>query len=143
MTAVCDTKDVKLVRSLGAQEVIDRLRADFTENGKTYDVIFDAVGKHSFRKCRRSVSRGGVYVSMDLGFMYHLPFLALVTRFVGSRRGTVGLGRYRKEDLQLVKGSSTRASTGPSSTEATSWTRSSTRPATSRAARRRVTSRSA
>ena len=40
---------------------------------------------------------------MDLGFMYHLPFLALVTRFVGSRRGTVGLGRYRKED-QLVKG---------------------------------------
>ena len=103
VTAVCDTKDVELVRSLGAQEVIDRLREDFTKNGETYDVIFDAVGKHSFRKCRRSVSPGGVYVSMDLGFMYHLPFLALATRFVGNRRGTVGIGRYRKEDLQLVK----------------------------------------
>jgi NADPH:quinone reductase-like Zn-dependent oxidoreductase len=40
---------------------------------------------------------------MDLGFMYHLPLLALVTRFVGSRRATVGIGRYRKEDLLLVK----------------------------------------
>ena len=46
---------------------------------------------------------GGVYVSMDLGFMYHLPLLGLVTRYVGSRRGTVGIGRYRKEDLVLVK----------------------------------------
>ena len=52
VTAVCDTKDVEVVRSLGAREVIDRLRDDFTKNGKTYDVIFDAVGKHSFRRCR-------------------------------------------------------------------------------------------
>jgi NADPH:quinone reductase-like Zn-dependent oxidoreductase len=40
---------------------------------------------------------------MDLGFMYHVPFLALVTKFVGSRRATIGIGRYRKEDLLLVK----------------------------------------
>jgi NADPH:quinone reductase-like Zn-dependent oxidoreductase len=103
VTAVCDTKDVELVRSLGARDVIDRFHADFTKNGKTYDVIFDAVGKHSFRRCRRSLKSGGIYISMDLGFMYHVPFLALVTRFVGSRRATVGIGRYRKEDLLLVK----------------------------------------
>jgi NADPH:quinone reductase-like Zn-dependent oxidoreductase len=103
VTAVCDTKDVDVVRSLGAQDVIDRLREDFTKNGKTYDVVFDAVGKHSFRRCRRSLKRGGVYISMDLGFMYHVPLLGLVTRFVGSKRGTLGLGRYRKEDLLLVK----------------------------------------
>ena len=103
VTAVCDTKDVELVRSLGAQDVIDRLRDDFTKSSKTYDVIFDAVGKHSFRRCRRSLERGGIYISMDLGFMYHVPLLGLVTRFVGSRRGTLGLGRYRKEDLALVK----------------------------------------
>jgi NADPH:quinone reductase-like Zn-dependent oxidoreductase len=103
VTAVCDTKDVDVVRALGAQDVIDRLREDFTKNGKTYDVVFDAVGKHSFRRCRRSLKRGGVYISMDLGFMYHVPLLGLVTRFVGSKRGTLGLGRYRKEDLHLVK----------------------------------------
>ena len=103
VTAVCDTKDVELVRSLGARDVLDRFRQDFTSSGETYDVIFDAVGKHSFRRCRRSLKPGGIYVSMDLGFMYHVPLLGLVTRFVGSRRATLGLGRYRKEDLLLVK----------------------------------------
>ena len=103
VTAVCDTKDVDLVRSLGARGVVDRLREDFTKSGMTYDVVFDAVGRHSFRRSRRSLKRGGIYISMDLGFMYHVPLLALVTRFVGSKRGTLGLGRYRKEDLLLVK----------------------------------------
>jgi NADPH:quinone reductase-like Zn-dependent oxidoreductase len=103
VTAVCDTKDVELVRSLGAREVIDRFQADFTKNGETFDVIFDAVGKHSFRRCRRSLNRGGIYISMDLGFMYHVPLLALVTRFIGRKRATVGIGRYRREDLLLVK----------------------------------------
>jgi NADPH:quinone reductase-like Zn-dependent oxidoreductase len=103
MTAVCDTKDVELVRSLGARDVLDRFGEDFTKNGKTYDVIFDAVGKHSFRRCRRSLKRRGIYISMDLGFMYHVPLLAVVTRFIGSRRATVGIGRYRREDLLLVK----------------------------------------
>jgi NADPH:quinone reductase-like Zn-dependent oxidoreductase len=103
VTAVCDTKDVELVRSLGASGVLDRFREDFTKDGKTYDVIFDAVGKHSFRRCRRSLKPGGIYISMDLGFMYHVPLLALATRFVGSRRATLGIGRYRKEDLLLVK----------------------------------------
>ena len=102
MTAVCDSKDVELVRSLGAQDVLDRFREDFTKNGKTYDVIFDAVGKHSFRRCRRSLQPGGVYITVDLGFMYHVPLAALVTRFVGSRRAKLGIGRYRKEDLVLV-----------------------------------------
>jgi NADPH:quinone reductase-like Zn-dependent oxidoreductase len=103
VTAVCDTKDVDLVRSLGARAVVDRLREDFTKSGDTYDVIFDAVGKHSFRRCRGSLKRGGIYVSMDLGFLYHLPLLGLVTRFLGSKRATVGIGRYRKEDLMLIK----------------------------------------
>ena len=103
VTAVCDTKDVELVRSLGARGVLDRLREDFTKNGETYDVIFDAVGKHSVRRCRRSLRPGGIYISMDLGFMYHVPLLALGTRFVGSKRATIAIGRYRKEDLLLVK----------------------------------------
>jgi NADPH:quinone reductase-like Zn-dependent oxidoreductase len=103
VTAVCDAKDVELVRSLGAPRVIDRFAEDFTKNRETYDVIFDAVGKHSFRRCRHSLKPGGTYISMDLGYGYHLPFLSLATRVVGSRRATVGLGRYRQEDLVLVK----------------------------------------
>ena len=103
VTAVCDTKDVEVVRSLGAREVIDRFRDDFTKNGETYDVIFDAVGKHSFRRCRRSLKPGGIYISMDVGFMYHVPLLALITKLGGRRRATLGIGRYRKEDLLLVR----------------------------------------
>ena len=103
VTAVCDGKDVELVQSLGAREVHDRFREDFTRSGKTYDVIFDAVGKLSFRRCRRSLNPGGTYITADLGFMYHVPLLMLVTRFVGSKRARLGVGRYRKEDLLLVK----------------------------------------
>jgi NADPH:quinone reductase-like Zn-dependent oxidoreductase len=101
--AVCDTKDVELVRSLGAREVLDRFRDDFTKSGETYDVIFDAVGKHSFRRSRHSLKPGGVFITADLGFMYHVPLAALVTRFVGSKRVRLGIGRYHKHDLRLVK----------------------------------------
>jgi len=103
VTAVCDTKDVQLVRSLGAPDVLDRFRDDFTKNGETYDMIFDAVGKHSFRRCRRSLRPCGIYITADLGFMYHVPLAALITRFVGSRRAKLGVGRYLRDDLLLVK----------------------------------------
>jgi NADPH:quinone reductase-like Zn-dependent oxidoreductase len=103
VTAVCDTKDVELVRSLGANEVVDRLRDDFTQNGETYDVIFDAVGRHSFRRCRPSLQSGGVFITMDLGFMYHVPLASFATRIVGSKRAKLGIGRYRTENLLVVK----------------------------------------
>jgi NADPH:quinone reductase-like Zn-dependent oxidoreductase len=100
---VCDTKDVEVVRALGASVVLDRFREDFTKNGETYDLIFDAVGKHSFRRCRRSLKPNGIYLTMGFGFMYHVPLIALGTRFVGSRRAKLGIGSYRKKDLLLVK----------------------------------------
>jgi NADPH:quinone reductase-like Zn-dependent oxidoreductase len=103
VTAVCDGKDVELVRSLGAHEALDRFTQDFTTNGRTYDVIFDTVGKHSFRRCRRSLKPGGIYITADLGYLYHVPFLALATRLVGNKRAKLGFGGYRKDDLLLVK----------------------------------------
>ena len=103
VTAVCNTKSVELVRSLGADEVIDYTQEDFTRNGKTYDVIFDAVGKHSFRRCRGSLKPGGLYIETDLGFMWHVPALALLTRWVGDKRATLGIARYRKEDVVFLK----------------------------------------
>jgi NADPH:quinone reductase-like Zn-dependent oxidoreductase len=104
VTAVCNTKNVELVRSLGADEVVDYLQEDFTKNGKTYDVIFDAVGKHSFRRCRHSLNPGGIFITTDLGFMWHVPILALLTRWIGDKRGTLGIGKYKREDVLLLKG---------------------------------------
>ena len=103
VTAVCDTKDVDVVQSLGAQEVLDRFRDDFTQRDARYDLIYDAVGKHSFRRARRALRDGGTFITVDLGFMYHVPLAAVVTRFVGSKRARLGIGLYRKDDLLLVK----------------------------------------
>ena len=65
VTAVCRTKNVELVRSLGADRVIDYTREDFTKNGETYDVILDAVGMLSFKRCKASLKPGGVYNPSD------------------------------------------------------------------------------
>jgi NADPH:quinone reductase-like Zn-dependent oxidoreductase len=103
VTAVCNTKNVELVKSLGADKVVDYTQEDFTKNGKTYDVIFDAVGKHSFRRCRRSLKAGGIYVETDLGFLWHVPVLALLTRRIGDKRVTLGITRYTKKDVLFLK----------------------------------------
>ena len=103
VTAVCNTKNVELVKSLGADEVVDYLQADFTKNGQTYDVIFDSVGKHSFRRCRGSLKPGGTYLETDLGFMWHVPILALLTRWIGDKKVTLGIAKYTKQDVLLVK----------------------------------------
>jgi NADPH:quinone reductase-like Zn-dependent oxidoreductase len=102
VTAVCDTQRVELVRSLGADEVVDYLHEEWTRRG-TYDGVFDAVGKSSFRKARRALKPGGAYVSADLGFMWHLPLLILPTRWLGSRRAKLGIARYRQDDLLQLR----------------------------------------
>ncbi len=103
VTAVCNTKNVELVRSLGADRVIDYTQEDFTKNGETYDVIFDAVGKHSFRRCRRSLKPGGIYIETDLGFMWHVPILALLTRRIGDKRVTLPVPKYTQKDVLFLK----------------------------------------
>lgn len=103
VTAVCNGKNVDLVRSLGADQVIDYLAEDFTRNGKAYDVIFDAVGKLSFRRSRGSLAPGGTFVDTDLGFLWHLPALVVATRWIGSKRVRIGITKYRKEDVLLLK----------------------------------------
>jgi NADPH:quinone reductase-like Zn-dependent oxidoreductase len=101
---VCGTDHVELVRSLGADEVVDYRQQDFTKNGQTYDVIIDAVGKYSFRRGRRSLKPGGVYVATDGGrFMLETLALLVVTRFVGSKRVRTGIGRRKKEDVLFLK----------------------------------------
>ena len=103
VTAVCNTKNVELVRSLGADEVVDYLQEDFTTNGERYDVVLDAVGKHSFRRSRRALKPHGVFVATDLGFMWHVPALALWSRRFGDRKLLFPLGSSTKEDVLVVK----------------------------------------
>jgi NADPH:quinone reductase-like Zn-dependent oxidoreductase len=79
VTSVCDTAHLELVRGLGAERVIDRTAEDFTRGEQTYDVVFDAVGKSSFGRCRRLLEPRGVYLSTDLGPGGQNPFLALIT----------------------------------------------------------------
>ena len=101
VTAVCETKHFELVRSLGADEVIDYTQDDFTKNGQTYDVIFDAVGKHSFRRSRGSLNPGGIYLATD-----HLSNLLLAqwTRF-GDKKVIFPIPpRYTKRDVLFLKG---------------------------------------
>ena len=64
VTGVCSGANLELVKSLGADAVIDYTREDFTENGKTYDVIFDAVGKLSPAQAKRASERAGVYLNV-------------------------------------------------------------------------------
>ncbi len=104
VTAVCDTARVELVRSLGADEVVDYTKEDFTRNGETYDVVFDAVGKHSFRRSRGSIKDGGIFLETDLGFMWHVPPLALATRWIGDKKVTLPIPKYTKDDVLYVKG---------------------------------------
>ena len=100
VTAVCNGKNVELVRSLGADEVIDYEREDFTQNGQTYDVVLDAVGKHSLFRSRRSLVPGGLYVATDR--LYNFP-LAFLTRWIGKKKVVFDVSGYERENVLLVK----------------------------------------
>src|SRR5947207_752641 len=101
VTAVCNTKNVETVRSLGADRVIDYTQEDFTKNGQTYDVIFDAVGKHSFRRCRGSLEPRGIYLPTD-GFANLI--LALVTPRLGGKKVLFQIPpRQTKQDVLFLK----------------------------------------
>jgi len=82
VTAVCSTKNIALIKSLGASKVIDYSKEDFTKVNQRYDFVFDAVGKSSFFKCKHLLQPGGVYISSDLGYLAQNIFLPLVTSII-------------------------------------------------------------
>jgi len=90
VTGVCSTRNVDLVRSLGAARVIDYTREDFTQGDQRYDLIFDLVANHSLPACRRIMTPKGAYIGAGvLGLsMFHLPFrllaVALLSRSAGQ-----------------------------------------------------------
>ena len=84
VTGVCSTTNLELVKSLGADKVIDYTKEDFTKSGQTYDVIFDTVGKSPFSRCKGSLKQGGVYLSSVLTLAILLQMLW--TSKIGSKR---------------------------------------------------------
>jgi NADPH:quinone reductase-like Zn-dependent oxidoreductase len=92
VTGVCSTTNVDLVKSLGADAVIDYTQEDFTRNDQTYDVIFDAVGKSSFLRCKGSLTANGVYLTTvpNLGMVRDL-LVTLFSRGKKAKFATAGL----------------------------------------------------
>ncbi len=107
VTGVCSTRNVDMVRSIGADQVIDYTQEDFTKSGHRYDLIFDLVANHSVLACRRVLNPKGRYIMAGalsgrlIGFLA-FPIKALVlSRFV-SQKFVVFIARSSKEDLTIM-----------------------------------------
>jgi NADPH:quinone reductase-like Zn-dependent oxidoreductase len=102
VTGVCSTRNVDIVRALGAHHVVDYTREDFTRGGSRYDVMLDNVGNRSLSECRRVVARDGVYFASFgrpenrwLGPFVRLLGMAALDRFVSQRLVSLAPGRTR------------------------------------------------
>jgi NADPH:quinone reductase-like Zn-dependent oxidoreductase len=103
VTAVCGTKNLELLKSLGACEVIDYTRQDFTGSNQKFDLVFDSVGKSSFSKCKPILKKGGIYISNELGYMCQNPLLALITPLFGNKKVLFPFPGIRKKDVVFLK----------------------------------------
>ncbi|MER0440671.1 NAD(P)-dependent alcohol dehydrogenase [Emticicia sp. W12TSBA100-4] len=80
VTAVTDTKNLALAKTLGADFVVDYTKEDFTATDKKFDLVFDAVGKSSFFKCKKLLKENGTYFSTELGYLSQNVYLPLFTK---------------------------------------------------------------
>ncbi len=103
VTAVCNTKNVALVKSLGADEVIDYQTQDFTKTDIKFDFIFDSVGKSSFGQCKPLLKEKGIYISTELGKNGENILLALTTPLMGGKRLLFPMPSITKADVIFLK----------------------------------------
>ncbi len=101
VTGVCSSANLDLVKSIGADNVIDYLSEDFTKNGKTYDIIFDTVGKSSVSGSVKSLKKGGVYLHAVV--TPALGILMLFASIAGGKKITGGTFIPKAEDLIFLK----------------------------------------
>jgi NADPH:quinone reductase-like Zn-dependent oxidoreductase len=108
VTGVCSTANVDMVRSIGADRVIDYIREDFTKPGRRYDLIFDCVGNHSLSEYRRVLNPKGICVMVGdlsgrsmIGLLARLIATLVLSRFA-SRKLVTFLARPDKEDLTAM-----------------------------------------
>jgi len=103
VTAVCNSKNLELVKSLGSDRVIDYEKEDFTQQNQKYDFVFDTVGKSSFGKCKPLLNAGGVYISSELGWMYQNMFFALITPIIGNKKVIFPVPIEIKRTVVIIK----------------------------------------
>jgi len=107
VTAVCATKNMELVKFLGANTVIDYTKEDFTKDDKKYNFVFDTAGKSSFFKCKQLLLPGGVYISSGLGCMAQNIFLPLITPIIkpliGNKKTVSPVPTDIRKSLLLIK----------------------------------------
>ncbi len=101
VTGVCGTPRLAFVKSLGADKVMDYTKEDFTQNGETYDLIFDILGKSSFSRCRNSLKKNGRYLLAS--FKMKQLLLMLWTSISGSKKVICALAPGSVDDLNSVK----------------------------------------
>jgi NADPH:quinone reductase-like Zn-dependent oxidoreductase len=109
VTGVCSTRNVDMVRSIGADQVIDYTRQDFTKSGERYDLIFDCVGNHSLSACRRVLNPRGILVMV--GAPSDAPLFGLLARLIGaivlsqfvSRKMVFFIARVNQKDLTILR----------------------------------------
>ncbi len=100
VTGVCSTANLELVKSLGADKVIDYTKEDFTKTGQTYDIIFDAVAKSSFSRCKSSLKRRGIYLSTVVTLAIILKMLW--TSKFGSKKAIISATGLRPVPKRLT-----------------------------------------
>ena len=101
VTGVCSTTNLEMVKSLGADNVIDYTKEDFTERGETYDIIFDTVGKTSFSHCKKSLKGKGFYLLAVFGLTQIIQMLW--NSIVSSKKIVCIVAPERTEDLIFLK----------------------------------------
>ena len=104
VTAVCDTKSLALVASLGADRVVDYTREDFTRLDDRFDAVLDTVGKSSFSACKTLLNPRGVYVSTELGRGWQNPLLAIGTAMFGGKKVLFPIPKDTRDDVIFLKG---------------------------------------
>lgn len=103
VTAICNTPNMDLVRSLGADQVIDYTREDFTKTDQRYDFIFDSVGKSSFGACKKLLKENGVYISTELGKNGENIWMALYGLLSKGKKVLFPIPYIHKEDVIFLK----------------------------------------
>lgn len=103
VTATANTKNMDLIRSFGIDKVIDYEKEDFTGLEEKFDVIFDAVGKSTFRKCKPIMKENGFYLSSELGDGIENLYLPLITKLKGGKRVLFPIPTDIKGSLHVIQ----------------------------------------